>query len=74
MPPSDPAALAAALAELLRDPARAAAMGAAGQRRWSERFTAERMVRATEAIYREELARAGRGAARMPAPAAEVAR
>jgi len=73
VPASDAEALAAALAELLRDPARARAFGAAGRRRWAERFTAERMVRATEALYREELARAGRPAWRT-APAAGAVR
>lgn len=42
--PGDPGALAAALDELLSDPARAAAMGAAGRRRQRARFTVERYV------------------------------
>ncbi|HYM80223.1 MAG TPA: glycosyltransferase [Candidatus Limnocylindria bacterium] len=49
----DRAALARALGELLADPARAAMLGAAAERRWRVRFTAERMVRETEALYRE---------------------
>ena len=57
-PIGDAAALGDALGALLADPARAAAMGARAQSRWSERFTAERMVRETEALYRAELARA----------------
>jgi glycosyltransferase involved in cell wall biosynthesis len=61
-PMRDPAALAEALDAVLRDPRAAAEMGAAGQRRWAERFTAERMVRETEALYRSELERAGRHA------------
>ncbi len=39
VPPGDSRALAAALIDLLRDPARAAAMGAAGRRRLEQRFT-----------------------------------
>jgi glycosyltransferase involved in cell wall biosynthesis len=65
VPASDPSALSEAIASLLEDPARRDAMGAAGRARWAERFTAERMVRETEALYRAELARARRGA---PAP------
>jgi glycosyltransferase involved in cell wall biosynthesis len=55
-------AMSAALAELLGDGARRAAFGAAGRDRWRERFTARRMVGATEALYREALARRGRPA------------
>jgi glycosyltransferase involved in cell wall biosynthesis len=44
VPPDDPAALAAALAALARDPARRAAMGAAGRARVVERFSLPRMV------------------------------
>jgi len=50
-----------ALAALLGDPARLAAFGEAGHARWRERFTARRMVDTTEALYREALARRGRG-------------
>lgn len=39
VPPADPAALAAALLTLLRDPATRSRMGAAGRRRMRERFT-----------------------------------
>ncbi|MBI5709096.1 MAG: glycosyltransferase [Candidatus Eisenbacteria bacterium] len=49
--PGDVAALAAGLAGLLGDPARAVAFGLAGRRRWAGHFTAERMVRETEEIY-----------------------
>jgi glycosyltransferase involved in cell wall biosynthesis len=56
VPVGDAAALGAAIGSLLDDPAGAAAMGAAGRRRFGERFTAERMVRETEALYRRELA------------------
>jgi glycosyltransferase involved in cell wall biosynthesis len=51
----DARALAAALAELLGDPATAASMGAAGRRRFEELFTAERMVDATLRVYEEAL-------------------
>jgi glycosyltransferase involved in cell wall biosynthesis len=57
--PGDATALAEALHALLSDRARADAMGAAGRARWAERYTAERMVRETEALYRAELARRG---------------
>lgn len=62
VPVGDVEAMAGALAELLGDGARRAAFGAAGRERWRERFTAERMVGATEALYREALARRGRAA------------
>jgi glycosyltransferase involved in cell wall biosynthesis len=52
VPTGDPPALAAALADLLGDPARARAFGEAARRRYVERYTAERMVRETEALYR----------------------
>jgi len=60
VPPSDAGALARAMRSVLADPAGAAAMGQAGRRRWLESFTAERMLRLTEDLYREQLARAGR--------------
>jgi glycosyltransferase involved in cell wall biosynthesis len=52
VPPSDVTALTGALSALAGDPDRRRTMGEAGRRRWAERFTAERMVRATEGIYR----------------------
>jgi glycosyltransferase involved in cell wall biosynthesis len=55
VPVEDPPALADALLEILSDPERAAAMGAAGRARWSRCFSAERMVRETEALYRQVL-------------------
>ena len=55
VPIRDAAALAAALGDLLADPARAAGMGAAGRRRFEERFTAERMVEATLQVCAETL-------------------
>jgi glycosyltransferase involved in cell wall biosynthesis len=51
VPVRDPAALAGALVDLLVDPERARAMGAAGRRRFEERFTADRMVDETLAAY-----------------------
>ena len=54
-PPRDPGALAGALADVLGDEARRRAFGAAGRRRFLERFTAEHMVAQTLAVL-EELA------------------
>ncbi len=54
--PADPAALAAALLELLASPATAARWGAAGRRRFQECFIASGMARQTAALYRELLA------------------
>lgn len=51
VPPGDAAALAASLGRLLRDPSLRAAMGRAGRVRYEERYTAERMARATERAY-----------------------
>jgi L-malate glycosyltransferase len=53
VPPREPGALAAALVEALQDPARRAAWGRAGRKRFEERFTADRMVEATLAVYAE---------------------
>jgi glycosyltransferase involved in cell wall biosynthesis len=53
VPVRDPAALAAALVELLEDPARRASLGRAGRERFLARFTADRMVEETLAVYRE---------------------
>lgn len=51
--PRNPAALAEALATLLCDPQRAAAMGAAGRRRRRERFSVEATTKAVEDLYVE---------------------
>ncbi len=50
------APLAAAVNRLLADPETARAMGAAGRRRVAACYTVERMVRETEAVYRDLLA------------------
>lgn len=55
VPANDTPAMAEALKALLADPARAARLGAAARDRWARDFTAERMVAATEAIYRQAL-------------------
>jgi glycosyltransferase involved in cell wall biosynthesis len=59
VPPQDPAALAEALSALLRDPDLAQKMGRAGRERAASQFTLDRMVRETEALYAELLARTG---------------
>jgi glycosyltransferase involved in cell wall biosynthesis len=57
VPVDDPAALAAAIRELLADPGRAARLGAAGGRRVRDRFSAAAMARAVETLYDDALAR-----------------
>jgi glycosyltransferase involved in cell wall biosynthesis len=57
--PGDTAALASALERLIADPALSRRLGAAGAARVSERFLAEQMVSAYEALYREILAERG---------------
>lgn len=61
VPPADPAALAAAIATLLQDPALRARIGEAGHRTVRDRFSIDAQVRRIEAVYDEELARAGVG-------------
>ena len=51
VPPRDPGALAAALRDLLADPGRRAALGAAGRRRAQERFAFDRIAAATRDVY-----------------------
>jgi glycosyltransferase involved in cell wall biosynthesis len=53
--PGDPAALAAATARLLADPALRRRQGEAGRRHYLERFTRRRMAAATEAVYADVL-------------------
>lgn len=69
--PGQPAPLAAALLELLERPALAARLGAAGRRRLVERFSLERMVAETEALYDRLLAEPAKGRLAPAAPAAE---
>jgi L-malate glycosyltransferase len=53
VPPRDADALAAALVDALASPERRIAWGRAGRQRFEERFTADRMVDATLAVYAE---------------------
>ena len=53
VPPCDPAALATALADVLGDEDRRLSFGAAGRRRFLERFTADHMVAQTLAVLGE---------------------
>jgi starch synthase len=52
VPPEDPAALAAAINELVADPDRARTLGEAGRRRAVEEFGWERIARQTAELYR----------------------
>jgi glycosyltransferase involved in cell wall biosynthesis len=61
VPAGDDAAMGEALAAMLADPDALRRMGDAGRARWREHFTAGRMVREVEAVYREALAARGRG-------------
>ena len=54
--PDDPAALAAAIAPLLADPARRAAFGARARQRFEAGFTEDAMFDRTIAVYREACA------------------
>ena len=53
VPARDSAALAGAIAELLDDRERAAALGEAGRKRVAERFTLDRMIDGTLGVYDE---------------------
>ena len=53
VPAGDPRQLADAIAALAADPARLAALGAAGRDRYRERFTPEVMVERMETVYAE---------------------
>jgi glycosyltransferase involved in cell wall biosynthesis len=59
VPPGDAAALAQAIAGLLRDASRARRLGEAGRRTVEERFSIDAQVRRIQAVYDEELVRAG---------------
>jgi len=53
VPPASPGALAEAIRRLLSDPAAARHLGETGRARFAAKFTAERMARATLAVYEE---------------------
>jgi glycosyltransferase involved in cell wall biosynthesis len=57
VPPGDAGALGAAMAALLKEPMRAAALGEAGRRRVLQHFTLDRMVEAYAAVYSAALRR-----------------
>jgi glycosyltransferase involved in cell wall biosynthesis len=57
--PSSPEEIAAALTRLAREPELLARLGEAGRRTVAERFSIDAMVHRVEAVYEEELARAG---------------
>ena len=59
VPHADPAALANAIGSLLSDPILRDHLGEAGYRTVAERFSIDAQVRRIEAVYDEELARAG---------------
>jgi glycosyltransferase involved in cell wall biosynthesis len=59
VPPADAPALGDALVALLRDPALRDRIGEAGYRTVAERFSIDAQVRRIEAVYDEDLARAG---------------
>jgi glycosyltransferase involved in cell wall biosynthesis len=59
VPPGDPAALAAAILDVLSDPDRARAMAARGHRLAVTTFSNAARAQAVEAIYRRVLAEAG---------------
>jgi glycosyltransferase involved in cell wall biosynthesis len=53
VPPDDPAALAAAISDLLTHPARAESMGAAGLELAQSEFSVERMTERTVGVYED---------------------
>jgi glycosyltransferase involved in cell wall biosynthesis len=59
VPPGDPAALAASIIGLLREPDLRRRLGEAGRRTVADRFSVDAQVRRIQAVYDEELARAG---------------
>ena len=56
VPPEDAAAMAEAVARLLRDPASAGRMGRAGQEHVRAHFSLDRMTEQVEAVYHEAIA------------------
>ncbi len=67
VPPRSPQALAEGILSLIREPIRAAAMGAAGRRRVETLFAVEAMVSRYQALYREALGRDSIGSPGAPA-------
>jgi len=65
--PGDPAELARALVQVLRDPKRGRAMGAAGRRRVEDRYTLDRFIARMQALYETE----ARRGIEVPTPAAK---
>jgi glycosyltransferase involved in cell wall biosynthesis len=63
IPPADPRALAEAIVQLLRHPSLARELGDRGRRTVSTRFSLDRMVASTEAVYDDLLTRKQRRAA-----------
>ncbi len=63
VPPADPAALAAAIAQLLADPARAAGLAAAARRRAQADYGIGSVARRIEDVYRQELLKTTKGRA-----------
>jgi glycosyltransferase involved in cell wall biosynthesis len=59
VPPGDPSALAAAVVRLLGDAELRERIGEAGYRTVADRFSIDAQVRRIQAVYEEELARAG---------------
>jgi len=59
VPPADPAALAEALVSLLADPALRERIAEGGYRTVAERYSIDAQVKRIEAVYDEELGRAG---------------
>ncbi len=55
IPPADPEALAEKILSLLKDPAKGAAMGAAGRSLIQERFSCETMLERLDSLYRAVL-------------------
>jgi glycosyltransferase involved in cell wall biosynthesis len=68
VPPADPRALAAAIATVLTDAPLARRLGEAGYSTVAERFSIDAQIRRIEAVYAEELVRAGVAASSPPAP------
>ena len=67
VPPRDPQALAAAIGELLSDPARRAAMGVAARQRIAEGFSVEAVLPRVESLWARLAAHAKRTSAAGPA-------